>query len=170
MNLSAQAVLVVVYLLPIALVAWSIARLPHRRPVLLAAVLLALPVFYALHYQLLENLQGWPSGAMLPDDFRLLAHEVVEPSQRSGLPGEILIWARSDGDPRPRVYRLPYDKVLHEQLTAAAERQARGRMQRGERTSPARTAAPSDDPGVTSGLRFIDDLGHRPPDKPLQRQ
>jgi hypothetical protein len=169
MNLSLQAALVVSYLLPVALVAWWIARLPRRRPAALAAVLLALPVFYALHYQLLEELQGWPSGAPLPDGFRLLAHEVVEPNQASGTPGRILIWAQPDVAPRPRVYQLPYDKVLHEQLTEAAERQARGRAQRGERTATADTLAPTDDGGASPGLRFLDDLGHRPPDKPLQR-
>jgi hypothetical protein len=131
-------------------------------------MLLALPLFYAAHYRLLEELQGWPSSAPLPDQFRLLAHEVVEPDQVSGAPGRILIWAQPVGAPHPRVYRLPYDKVLHEQLTEAAERQANGRAQRGERTPTVDASMPADDAGAPPGLRFLDDLGHRPPAKPLQ--
>jgi hypothetical protein len=168
MNLSAHAALVIIYLVPIALATWWIVRSPHRRRTPLVVALLALPLFYAAHYRLLEELQGWPSGTPLPDQFRLLAHEIVEPNQASGAPGRILIWAQPDTAPQPRVYRLPYDKVLHEQLTDAAERQARGRVQRGERNPTTDALVPADDIGASPGLRFLDDLGHRPPAKPLQ--
>ncbi len=169
MNLSIQVALVVAYLLPVVLLAWWISRLPSRRPVIAVLVLALLPLFYLLHYQLLHALQGWPSMATLPDEFRLLSHVVHEPNPSTGESGYILLWARPKHSPRPRVFELAYDKTLHTELDEAAQRQAAGKPQRGKRieraaSEPLRTGVDVAGPDI----RFFDDPNLRPPAKPLR--
>jgi hypothetical protein len=165
-----EAVLVFAYVAPVALLAWVVvAASPRPRP-LLILLLVTLPLFYALHHDLLQRLPGWPSDAELPETFQLLDHRIVEPDGRSGRPGEILIWAQAPGSPAPRVHRLPYDESLHRRLSEAAQRQADGRPQRGRQSSTTEngTGPAGDRAGGPGGrLRFEDDTGHRPPPKTM---
>lgn len=131
------------YAAPLALLALLLIS-PARRPRwVLAAALTALPVFYIGHYELAEALQGWPSDAAVPDDFRMLAFDVREPDPQRDSGGEILLWLRSTPDATPRVHRLPYSKGLHEKLVAANQLQAGGSPQIG--TRGARTEAAGGD-------------------------
>lgn len=171
MSLTTWVWLVLAYGVPLLLVALWFSQNPTRRPWQVIAVLILLPVFYMLHFVLLERLQGWPVQARIPDDFQLLAHRVTEPNSMTGDPGGIIIWLQADGRERPRAYALPYDAALHRRLSEAAARLADGIPQRGEHRTedrPARSGAGAandaePDRGV---LIFRDGEDHRLPPKP----
>lgn len=169
MNLPAQVALVVAYFLPIALAAWWVSRLAGQRARAIVLALLALPLFYLLHFHLVDTLQGWPAQTKLPDGFRLLSHVIHEPDTAIGTSGYILLWATPDGAARPRAFELAYDKALHTELEAAAERQADGRPQRGERVKPiTEQTSSSNNRQASPGIRVFDDPALRPPPKPLR--
>jgi 4-amino-4-deoxy-L-arabinose transferase-like glycosyltransferase len=136
--------LTLAYLIPIALLAAFLGAERTRPRWLIAAMLIALPVFYIAHYISIGAIQGWPSNAPLPEEFRLLAFRIEEPSPRDDGPGEILLWVQGHDVPDPRVHRLDYSKELHEELVAAGRRQAEGAPQVGTRSSRHRAA---DTPG-----------------------
>ena len=145
------------YIVPIALLAWYLAAGPARRPRwLLMFVLSTLPFFYAGHYLLLQQLQGWPSGAQLPDEFQLLGFEISEPGPGATERGAILLWTRATGHRTPRVHRLAYSRALHQELVSAGERLAEGRAQTGVRSrqTAAGTAQAAD--GTGERIRFED--------------
>lgn len=83
-----------------------------------------LPVFYAVHFAVLQSLPGWPSDAQLPDTFRLISFSITEPDRREDANGETLIWAQPIEASTPRVYRMPYTRELHDELRTAQQRQA----------------------------------------------
>ena len=140
------------YLLPLALIAWLLSERTRYPRWLLVGVLVSLPVFYIGHYLLIGALQGWPSTAGIPARFDLIAHEVTEPDIKAGKPGEILLWLRGSDETRPRIHSLPYDKTLHGKLVAAEERQVQGHTQQGHR----RTTRPSEGGPGTHGDDIID--------------
>lgn len=132
----ADLLLTLAYLVPVALIAMLLSPYSRRPRWLVVALLLGLPLFYTAHYLLLQRIQGWPSDAPLPEEFRLLAFRVTEPDVKRGEPGRILMWVAGMNDPEPRVHRLNYEKALHLELAAAAERQAAGRRQIGHNRAP----------------------------------
>jgi hypothetical protein len=169
MTLPFQAALVLAYVVPIALAAWWISRLAGQRARAIVLALLALPLFYLLHFHLVDALQGWPAKSQLPAGFRLLSHVIHEPDDSNGTSGYILLWAMPDGAARPRAFELAYDKALHAELEAAAKRQANGRPQRGERVEPTSSQNSSSSHRPASpGIRLFDGPAIRPPPKPLR--
>jgi len=85
----------------------------------------------------LENFEGWPSNASLPEEFRVHWMVIEEPDKKGGK-GAIYIWAKSlkslddesgwwisfEGSDTntPRAYRLPYTRELHERAQDALKR------------------------------------------------
>ena len=85
----------------------------------------------------LENFEGWPSNASLPEEFRMYWVIIEEPNER-GDEGAIYIWAKNlkplddesgwwisfDGSNTgaPRSYKLPYTRDLHERSEDALKR------------------------------------------------
>ncbi len=96
---------------------------------------------------MLQELRGWPSAAELPDRFRLLAFDIVEPEPAAANPGRILLWIAVVGKSEPRVHALPYSKQLHQALAAAEKRQAQGRQQIGSKVPKGATASAQNQPG-----------------------
>jgi hypothetical protein len=142
MNTIHMVAMTLVYLLPVALATSLLTTQGRRhRRWLLTAVLLALPVFYVGHYLLLQQLPGWPSRAALPQQFRLLGFDIIEPDTRAGESGRILLWINAAESDQPRVHQLAYRKDLHQKLVAASQRQAEGRTQLGTRSRQAATAS-----------------------------
>jgi hypothetical protein len=140
MNGAMMLGLTLLYALPLALLALLLTAERRRPRWLMTVVLGALPLFYAGHYQVLQALQGWPSDAPVPEEFRLLAFEISEPDPAGDHDGEILLWLRAtDGQP-PRAHRLAYNKGLHENLITAGRLQAEGSPQIGRRNAQRRTA------------------------------
>ena len=125
------------YVLPIAMLALLLTGKGQPSRKWTVVILVALPVFYALHYQLLSALQGWASDAPLPAEFQLIAYDVAEPAPGAGDGGRILLWVRDLETPKqpPRVHRLGYTRVLHESLVNAGARQKQGEVQVGRRTT-----------------------------------
>lgn len=154
-----------VYLLPVALLALLLVRETRCPRWLLVSVLAALPLFYIAHYHLMGALQGWPSDAALPERFQLLAFRISEPDAQNSDHGQILIWAMTEGQPQPRVYRLAYGKDLHQSLIKAGQRQAEGRPQVG-RQRPAQAAAPPSQQGERAPQIVFDD--EQPPTLPAK--
>lgn len=155
--------LAAVYVLPIAglaLVATARLRVP-----VVAFVLLSLPLFYLAHYFGLKALRGWPTDESLPAHFDLLAEQVIEPNALAGEPGAVFLWIQSTDDERPRAYRLPYSKALHQESEQAGRRRAAGSAQRGMRIE-----RESNRSGALGGrdlsVRFMDRIKPRAPPKP----
>lgn len=128
------------YLAPLAVLALLLSGRGQRLPVwLLTLILVLLPVFYIGHYLMLQELKGWPSSAELPERFRLLAFDIIEPDPNTAKPGRILLWIDGIGKRDPRVHELPYRKQLHRALVAARKRQAQGRQQIGSKPPEGKT-------------------------------
>ncbi|MCW9079352.1 MAG: hypothetical protein OQK74_09275, partial [Gammaproteobacteria bacterium] len=109
MSTIQMVAMTLVYLLPVALVTLLLTTLGRGHPRwLLTAVLLAVPVFYVGHYLLLQQLPGWPSHAALPQQFRLLGFDIIEPDTKAGQSGRILLWVNAADSYQPRVHRLAY--------------------------------------------------------------
>jgi hypothetical protein len=124
--------LAVAYVLPI--VGLGLVASGRRRSVpTVVSVIMVLPLFYVGHYFGLKALQGWPTGQASPERFEVLAERVVEPDVRSGEPGAVYLWIQSADDDRPRAFRLPYSKALHQEANEADRRRAAGTAQRGIR-------------------------------------
>ena len=155
------------YLFPVALIALLLTAQVRRHPRwLLTTVLLALPVFYVGHYLLLQQLQGWPSTAPLPEHFRLLGFDIREPRSKEQDGGRILLWIKAADDEQPRVHALAYRKTLHRELVAAGKRQEQGRPQLGTRSRGAANTV--SDPGnrAPGDIRFSDAETRALPAKP----
>jgi hypothetical protein len=166
MNTIQMVAMTLVYLLPVALVTLLLATHGRRQPRwLLTAVLLVLPVFYVGHYLLLQHLPGWPSHAPLPQQFRLLGFDIVEPDTKAGKRGRILLWINAADNDQPRVHQLPYRKDLHRELIAAGQRQAEGRVQLGTRSRQAAPASSGQAGTAQEMISFSDATPHALPAK-----
>lgn len=90
-------------------------------------------LFYLVTLQLLPGFYGWPTLDPLPQKFRLISHEIREPTNEAE-DGAIFIWAESmvSGGSQPRAYQLPYHAELHSRLTAAQKRIEFGNTMAGE--------------------------------------
>ena len=116
MNVGTQLGLVLAYLLPTVLVAWLLTKILNKHRRTAVVILTMLPLFYIGHYLLLEQLQGWPSTSRLPDSFRLIAYEALEPDKRTRDPGRILVWVQADDSTIPSHFVC---KIARENVTVA---------------------------------------------------
>lgn len=84
--------------------------------------------FYLWHYNSLQDYLGWPAADGIPRNFELVSSIVVEPNLKNDEAGAIYIWVRDlDGDQVvPRSFRLPYQKLLHQQVDDTMHRQQQG--------------------------------------------
>ena len=156
---AAILLLSIAYALPLALFALLLAGARRRRAATL--LLMLLPAFYLLHYFGLRHLTGWPASGAPPERFDLLAEYVIEPEPTSGSPGALFLWVKPPSSDRPRAYRLPYTRSLHETLSQAAARRSQGRSQVGER----RPATDATGEGGGGRLYFADKPGTTAPAK-----
>lgn len=103
-----------------------------------AVVVLLGSGFYLLHYESLQQLTGWPVNDPVPEDFILIASEVIEPNPQTGEEG-VMYWWLYDRDAKrpPRAYRLPYQATLHEQAQQVVQEQQQGAVYRGMREQDA---------------------------------
>jgi len=119
-----------IYILPVALVAWAWfggnvgSRIRH-------AVFMLLPLMYIMHWIVLENLEGWPSDVPPHAGFELVDVDVIEPDKKSGHDGEIYMWVRTARLEAPRAHRLAYSRALHEMLHSAKKKLEQGIRQQG---------------------------------------
>jgi hypothetical protein len=84
--------------------------------------------FYLWHYNSLQDYLGWPAADGIPPNFELISTIVVEPNLKNDEAGAIYIWVRDlDRDQLvPRSFRLPYQKLLHQQVDDTMHRQQQG--------------------------------------------
>ncbi len=157
MALPNELAIALLYSVPLSLLALLFARETYRPRWLLITALTLLPFFYISHYYLLDRLQGWPSDAELPDEFKLVAYEVVEPDKPTNTAGQILLWIRSKDGDEPRVHRLAYGKALHQELLSAGERQFEGKQQVGRRSPVTSTDQNQRNGDQISSVRFRDE-------------
>jgi hypothetical protein len=88
----------------------------------------ALTLFYWAQYLALHRYAGWPVREPLPEEFVLIASEVIEPNHASGEPGRMYWWVRESAHPGrpPRVYELPYVQKVHQQSAEVLQAQQGG--------------------------------------------
>ncbi len=104
---------------------WSIRV---RAPVLAkVGAIVLVSACYVFTYFGLRALQGWPTDARLPDNFRLQWITVEEPDKATGTTGQIFFWVRHlDGRDqpvaRPRAYQLPFSEALAEDAQVVLEK------------------------------------------------
>ncbi len=151
------------YVVPIA--GLALIAVGRVRNTLIASILVLLPLFYLAHYFGLQDLQGWPSAQSLPLQFEVLAERVIEPDTQGDTPGAVYLWVQAAGDQRPRAYRLPYSKALHEEAVRAGSRRAAGKVQTGIRMERAGQGNNSAG-GRELPIRIMDRINPRPPPKP----
>lgn len=130
----AKLTISLVYLVPLAMLAsaWAHGRLT---PALRIAALIALPVFYLVHWQFLERMSGWPTDVRIPDEFELVAASVVEPDRSQDRDGVIYLWVRNRLGEPPRSFELDYTRALHRQIVEAQRRLDQGVRQYGSASS-----------------------------------
>lgn len=92
---------------------WPLAA---RVPLIVAAPWVA---FAAWH--LAQPSPGWPAPRKPPRDSVFVAGVVREPDPATKDRGEIDLWLTPPGASRPRAYRLPYTRQLHEQVQQARD-------------------------------------------------
>jgi hypothetical protein len=118
-----------------------------KTPVLAkATAAVVIPVFAFAVWQAARPPTGWPATGT--PSGQLVAGYVQEPDALSHTPGEIDVWAVPEGATRPRAFRLPYSRALHEQTL-----QAMGQVKRGVRVGVAKRVK-SGQSSNRSGLRF----------------
>ena len=91
-------------------------------------VVVLVSAFYWIQYQSLLQYRGWPTTERLPEEFVLIASEVHEPDRKSGQEGVMYWWVRESDNPQqpPRVYQLPYQLEVHEQVEKVLQEQKQG--------------------------------------------
>lgn len=91
------------------------------------------------------ELRGLPSDGDLPDSFRMLWAQVIEPNPRQGEKGHVFLWLQTLDDDNypvglPRAYQLPYSETLKVKVNEAMGMIAKGEAIQG--TVDARKALP----------------------------
>jgi hypothetical protein len=165
---SGTLLAVAAYVVPLILAGLLLSAPRRRSPWLIAGVLAALPLFYAAHFTLLQDLRGWPTTAALPEQFELLAFSIDEPDRARGVEGRILLWLVPSGSDRPRAHLLDYDRALHRSLSEAGQRIAEGRRQVGSTERPEPQAQRREGENAGPGISFRDMQRRGLPPKPTR--
>ena len=96
-----------------------------------AAAIVMTTVFFAITYQAIHGLLGWPTMQSMPAQFSLIWAVVNEPNRLTQAPGSIYLWAdamdaNNVPSGRPRSYELPYTEALARKVAAAQEKREQG--------------------------------------------
>jgi len=122
--------LALAYVLPVTLLIWIwLSSTASMRIKLFVTI--CLPLLYIAQWYGLQNLRGWPAYQALPNQFQLIAADVIEPSSVGSQPGKIHLWVRLEAAGEPRVYALPYSRKLHQMLFDTKQRMQAGQTQVG---------------------------------------
>lgn len=109
-----------VYVALAALVCALIAK--NRTPFLgLALVCAVAPIFAFAVWRAAQPPTGWPAAAKPPMDSAFVWANIREPDRLAKDAGEIDLWLIPAGADRPRSYRLPYTRQLHQQAQQAMQ-------------------------------------------------
>lgn len=104
-----------------------------------AFLIVTVSLFYMIHYNSLVASRGWPVSDQLPERFRLIAADVIEPNPFLGQEGIIYLWVADLDDladnPVPRGYRLGYNDILHKNIDGAMQKTIKGSPQMGSTQS-----------------------------------
>lgn len=130
LTVTGEIPLILAYVIPLVLLVWLwlASRLSVRVKLLVTVVL---PLLYGLHWQGLQDVKGWPAHQALPEEFELIAADVVEPKSGESIEGAINLWIRPESDGAPRVHALPYTREMHKMLFATKQRMNAGQAQVG---------------------------------------
>jgi hypothetical protein len=110
------------------------------------AAMILLSLYFCLSVGFSVNeFMGWPTDDKLPPKFLLHWAVIKEPDVKLGDKGSIYVWIKPigkheveykewnnyllsfyDGKSRPRAYRIPYSRTLHEQTQKAIDAIAKG--------------------------------------------
>ncbi len=116
-----------------------------------AISIIAATCLYAITYQSIPPLLGWPTADELPTRFRLVAADVQQPDKQTGQKGMIFLWLKDLEDlsvtARPRAYQIAYSDQLYELVIKAKSKMEKGMPQLGEFKKPEQDT-----------IRLVDDL------------
>src|SRR3984893_10780934 len=96
-----------------------------------AAAILVTTGFFAITYQAMSEMTGWPTTQRLPSRFNLVWTRIVEPDKKTSSAGGIYIWAEELDENnvpagKPRSYQLSYTDALARKIASAQEKRDRG--------------------------------------------
>ncbi len=83
------------------------------------ALICIVPAFGVIVWHSLEGYRGWPAEIKPPDRAELVGQYIDEPTA-------IYLWLIPAGESRPRAYKIPYSRQLHEAAARAAGIAKRG--------------------------------------------
>lgn len=86
--------------------------------------------FYWIQYESLQQFTGWPSTDDLPQEFVLIASDVLEPNKQTGHPGIMYWWVKNNTNLQqpPRVFQLSFDSEMHKEIQNIIEEQKKGSL------------------------------------------
>jgi hypothetical protein len=132
------------FVLIAALILWFIIGSKGHWGIKASMILLSLYFCLSVGFSI-AGFMGWPTDDKLPSKFLLHWVVIQEPDVKLGDEGSIYIWVRPinepgiehkewndyllsfyDGKSRPRAYRMPYSRELHEQAQKAIDAISRG--------------------------------------------
>ncbi|MFW1676508.1 hypothetical protein ACFVYJ_01840 [Pontibacter sp. JAM-7] len=94
--------------------------------------------FYWISYQGWKQAQGWPTDAVVPEQFLMHYAVVEEPDKEKGREGGIFLWLTDLKGHQlavePRAYRIPYDQKTHTNIQLAMKDIRNGSVQLGQRS------------------------------------
>lgn len=122
------------YLVPVAIIASSWVQ-GRMTPAIRIGALMLLPICYLMHWHLLERMSGWPTDLQIPEQFELVAANVVEPNRTLNRDGSIYLWVRTRLGEPPRSFELEYSRDLHTKIVEAQRRLDQGIRQYGDISS-----------------------------------
>lgn len=127
-----------------------------------AGIIVICSLFYAVIWNTLPKLEGWPIERALPDEFQLISQHIVQPDKYKGTKGAIYMWVidlGQDADRRPRAYKLPYVEELHEDIVEAT---SSGEIQKGKKVQQ---TGDNIEGSPSSSIKFQPMPVNRPPPK-----
>jgi hypothetical protein len=150
-----EITLIASYVIPVVILAWI--WLGVRGKLVIKILITAcLPLIYVLHWQGLQENKGWPAEQKLPEEFILIAADVIEPGASKGRDAAIYLWIRPVEAEHPRAFRLDYSRELHQTLFEVRQRMKQGKRQMGVLREGKRMGDEGVETGYGQRLEFVD--------------
>ncbi|MFO1185417.1 MAG: hypothetical protein U1E56_11605 [Bauldia sp.] len=144
-----------------------------------AAAMVVTTAFFVGTYLAIDGILGWPSAAALPDRFKFLSSQVMEPNKVNGDPGAIFLWIQELDDKNlpvsvPKNFRLNYTVSTAKDVQDAQSKRQAGKDvmgktsdkkgKEGEENEPPKKLGPvleTEAVGTTTDtVPFMDDTVH----------
>jgi len=148
--LNTSIVLITGYILIAVLLLLTLTSAGYRARYKVATIIVV-SCFYIATFKGIEDLMGWPTAAITPEEFRTVWISIEEPDKQRQTPGAIYYWLReldTAGIPRhaPRAYQVEWSVQSAMIAQAALTRLEQGEILNGR---PSRNMLKNDDANKT---------------------